>query len=65
MRREISEVIILIEDRMHEILESGDLKRDLIIKDKFLTDKFLDATEKFRFLKRLTKDLVNFDVGRY
>jgi uncharacterized protein YegL len=64
MMKEISKVIVLVEDRINEILESGDLKIELI-SDGLPTDKFLDTTEKFRFLKKLSKDLANFDIGRY
>lgn len=62
--KEISDVIMLVEDRMNEILESGDLKYQ-VDNSGYPIDEHVDTVTKFRFLKKLSKDLTNFDIGRY
>ena len=64
MIKEISDVIVLVEDRISEILESGDLKYQVGY-DAYPTDKYIDAVEKHTFLKGLLTDLTKFDIGRY
>lgn len=58
------DTISLVEDRIAEILESGDLSIKLD-DTGFLSDSYLDATRKFKFLKKLSIDLANFNIRRY
>jgi hypothetical protein len=64
MMKEISKVIVLVEDRISEILESGDLNMRVRC-DGLPTRKYEEAHRKNSFLIRLSKDLANFDIGRY
>lgn len=62
--KEISNVIMLIEDRISEILESGNLNIKVGC-DGLPTKDYMKAHRKNSFLIELSKDLANFDIGRY
>jgi len=64
MTNPVLESEILIEDRIDEILESGNLK--LILTDENLpTEKYLKAFKRMKFLKSLSKNLTLFHEGNY
>ena len=62
--KEISNVLMLVEDRISEILESGDLNMKVGC-DGLPFKGYEEAHRKNSFLKKLSKDLTNFDIGRY
>ena len=64
MMKEISDTIALVEDRISEILESGDLNMK-VGRDGLPTREYEEAHRKNSFLIGLSKDLVYFDIGKY
>ena len=65
----ILQTILLVEDRIAEIQESGDLiTKDYLIppnEEGFPTEKYITASTKLRFLKSLLSYLVIFHSGIY
>ena len=60
----VIDTIILVEDRIAEILESGDLEIEIDGRG-LLSDRHLNAVGKHRFLKELSFNLARFQIGDY
>lgn len=60
----VKKCILLVEDRIGEILESGRLKVELD-DNGIISMRHAEAVGKHRFLKRLSKDLHKFYMGSY
>lgn len=64
MMKEINSVILLVEDRISEVLESGDLKTESTA-EGLITEKYMKAAKKMRFLVALSRFLADFEAGNY
>lgn len=60
----ILQTITLIEDRLDEIHSEGHLNLRLSL-DGLPTVEYLDATEKYKFLRELSTNLARFHAGVY
>lgn len=61
----VTDTILLVEDRIAEILDSGRLIRHDMGDDGLPLEINIRAHKKYRFLVNLSTDLALFHVGRY